>query len=57
VARNEERCGTICIRLSDVSEGESEAPETGWDLTTLGDSSVEMGQHLNGLCDPFAMNL
>jgi len=56
VARDEERCGTVCIRLSDMSEGESRALETRWDLTALGDTSVEMGQHLNRLCDPFATN-
>jgi len=56
VVGNEEGCCTICICLSNLSEGKSEALETWWDLTTLGDTSVEMGQHLNGLCNPFATN-
>jgi len=35
-------------------EGEGWASETRWDSTALGDTSVEMGQHLDGLRDPFA---
>jgi len=50
VIGDEERCGTICISLSDLSKGKGRAPETRWDLTALGDTSVEMGHHLDGLC-------
>ena len=51
---NEEGCCSVCIGLFDMSEGEGGASETRWDPTALGDTSVEMGQHLDGLCDPFA---
>jgi len=54
VAGNEEGRCTICIRLFDMSEGEDGASETRWESTALGDTSVEMGQHLHGFCDPFA---
>jgi len=43
VAGDEERYGLVCISLSDLLEGEGGAPETRWDLTALGDTSVEMG--------------
>ena len=56
MAGDEERCATVCISLYDLSEGKGRAPETQRDLTALGDTSVEMGQHLDGLCDPFATN-
>jgi len=54
VTGNEEGCCSVCIGLFDMSEGEGGASETRWDPTALGDTSVEMGQHLDGLCDPFA---
>ena len=54
MARDEERCGPICISLPDLSEGEGGAPETRWDSTAFRDTSVEMRQHLDGLYDPFA---
>ena len=53
---DEERCGPICINLSDLSEGEGRAPKARWDSSAFGDTSVEMGQHLDGLCDPFVTN-
>jgi len=56
VAGEEEGRGTVCIRLFDVTEDEGGASETWWDLTALEDTNVEMGQHLDGLCDPFATN-
>jgi len=56
VAGNEKGCCTICIRLSDLSEGKGGTSETRWDSTVVGCTSVEMGQHLNGLCNPFATN-
>ena len=37
-----------------MSEGEGEALETRWESAALGDTSVEMGQHLHRFCDPFA---
>ena len=52
---NEERCGPVCISLSDLSEGKGTRDRM--ESTAFGDSSVEMGQHLDGLCDPFATNL
>jgi len=48
---DEEGCGTVCIRLSDLSEGEGAAPETRENSAAFRDTSVEMGQHLHGLCD------
>jgi len=54
VAGNEEGCCPVHINLFDMSEGEGEASETRWDPTALGNTSVEMGQHLHGFCDPFA---
>jgi len=54
VARDEERRGPFCISLFDLSKGEGGAPEARWDSTAFGDTSVEMRQHLHGLCDPFA---
>ena len=56
MAGEEEGRGTVCIRLFDVTEDEGGASETWWDLTALEDTNVEMGQHLDGLCDPFATN-
>ena len=56
MAGNEKGCCTICIRLSDLSEGKGGTSETRWDSTVVGCTSVEMGQHLNGLCNPFATN-
>ena len=54
MAGDEERCGPVCISLSDLLEGESEALETRWDPITLRDTSVEMRQHLHGFFDPSA---
>jgi len=51
MVKDEERCGLVCINLSDLSEGKGGAPETRWSLTALGDTNVEMGQHLDGLCE------
>jgi len=51
VAGDEEGCGLVCIRLSDVSEGEGGASETRWHSTIVGGTGVEMGQHLHGLRD------
>ena len=39
---DEERCGLVCISLSDLSEGNGEALETRWNPTTSGDTGVEM---------------
>jgi len=57
VARDEERCGSVRVSMFDVLEGEGGASEARWDSTAFGDTSVEMGQHLDGLCDPFATDL
>jgi len=54
VARDEERCGSVCVGMFDVPEGEGGASKVRWDPTAFGDTNVEMGQHLDGLCDPFA---
>ena len=43
MARDEERCGSVCISLSDLSEGKGEAQETRWDPTASRDTGVEMG--------------
>jgi len=43
VAGYEEGCGTICVCLSDLSEGKGRALETWWNPTALGNTSVEMG--------------
>jgi len=43
VARYEEGCGTVCVCLLDMSEGEGGASETRWNSTVLGHTSVEMG--------------
>jgi len=51
VAGDEEGCGTVCIRLSDLLEGEGGAPETRRNPTAFRDTGVDMGQHLHGLCD------
>jgi len=51
VTGDEEGCDSVCIRLSDVSEGEGGASETWWRSTVVGGTGVEMGQHLHGLCD------
>ena len=56
MARDEERCGPVCISLSDLSEGKGGAREARCDSTAFGDTSLEMGQHLDGLCDPFTTN-
>jgi len=40
VAGNEEGCGTVCIRLSDLSKGEGGAPETRENSTAFGDTRV-----------------
>ena len=57
MARDEERCGSVRVSMFDVLEGEGGASEARWDSTAFGDTSVEMGQHLDGLCDPFATDL
>jgi len=57
MARNEEGCHSVRISLLDLLEGEGGALETRWKSTALGNTNVEMGQHLHGLCDPFATNL
>jgi len=54
VAGNEEGRGTVCISMFDVPEGEGRTLETRWDSTAFGDISVEMGQYLDGFCDPFS---
>jgi len=51
VAGDKEGCGTVCIRLSDLLEGEGGALETRGNPTAFRDTGVEMGQHLHGLCD------
>jgi len=56
VAGDEERCGLVCISMFNVSEGEGGTSETRWDSTAVGGTGMEMGQHLDGLCDPFATN-
>ena len=57
MARDKEGRDTICISLLDVPEGEGGASEARWDLTAFGDTSMEMAQHLHGLCDPSATDL
>ena len=54
MARDEEKCGLVRIIMFNVSEGEGGASKTRWESTALGDTSMEMGQHLHGLCDPSA---
>jgi len=54
VAGNEEGHGIVCISMLDMPEGKGRASEARWDSTTFGDTSVEMGQHLDGFCDSFA---
>jgi len=54
VAGNEEGCCSVCIGLFDMSEGEGGASKTRWESTALENTSVEMGQHLHGFCNPFA---
>jgi len=56
VAGDEEGCCTIRISLLDMSEDEGRASETRWDPIALRYTGVEMGQHLDGICDPFATN-
>jgi len=56
VVGDEERCGSIRISLFNMSEGKGGALETRWESTTLGNTGVEMRQHLHGFCDPFATN-
>jgi len=46
VAGNEEGCGTVCVSLFDLSEGEGGAPEARRNSTAFRHTSVEMGQHL-----------
>ena len=43
MAGYEKICSSVCISLSDLSEGKGGALETRWDPTALGDISVEMG--------------
>ena len=57
MAGYEERGGTVRVCLSDLSEGKGRASETRGDYAAIRDISVEVGQNLDGLCDPFAMNL
>ena len=54
MAGNEEGHGIVCISMLDMPEGKGRASEARWDSTTFGDTSVEMGQHLDGFCDSFA---
>jgi len=56
VTGNEERCGSVCINLFNVSEGEGGASETQWHSTVVGGTGVEMGQHLHGLRDSSSMD-
>jgi len=53
VTGNEEGCCSIRISLFNMLEGEGGESETQWESTALGNTSVEMGQHLHGFCDPF----
>jgi len=57
VTGDEKGCGTVCISLFDVPEGKGGASETRWNSTAFGDTSMEMGQHLHGLCYPSAADL
>jgi len=52
----EEGCGIVRVCLSGLSEGKGGASETRGDYAALRDTGVEVGQHLDGLCDPFATN-
>jgi len=54
VARDKEGCGLVRISMFNLSEGEGGAPEARWEPTALRNTSVEMGQHLHGFCNPFA---
>ena len=54
MAGNEEGCGSVCISLFDLSEGEGRAPKARGNSIAFGDTRVEMGHHLHGLCDPSA---
>ena len=54
MARDEEGCGLVRISMFNLSEGEGGAPEARWEPTALRNTSVEMGQHLHGFCNPFA---
>ena len=38
MAGNEERCSSVCISLSNMSEGKGGASETRWDSTSFGDT-------------------
>jgi len=51
VAGDEEGCGSVCIRLSDLLEGEGGTSETRGHSTVVGSTGVEMGQYLHGLRD------
>ena len=51
MAGDEEGCGSVCVRLSDMLEGEGGALETRWRSTIVRGTSVEMGQHLHGFRD------
>ena len=42
MAGDEERCGPIWIRLSNLLEGKGGAPEARWDPTASGNTGVEM---------------
>jgi len=43
MAWDEERCGSVCISLFNVSEGEGVASEARWHSTFVGGTGVEMG--------------
>ena len=43
MVEDEERCGPVCISLSDLSESKGGTLETEWNPTASKDTSVEIG--------------